>query len=133
MLNKPKARLTNQRKMILNYLLNSKNHPTAEEVFLAVRMILPQISFGTVYRNLNVLVEDGLLNALDFEKGPTRYDANKDHSHLVCDKCKKIVDVKGIDTKKMNRKVHRELKANIHSSTLFFFGICSDCLENIKK
>jgi len=133
MLNKPKTRLTNQKKMILNYLLNTEKHPTAEEIFLAVRTILPQISFATVYRNLNNLIEEELINSLDFEKGPTRYDAKKNSCHFICKKCKEITNVDSIDTKKINKKTAKDLNAKVDKNTFYFFGICKACNEEFEK
>ena len=133
MLNKPKVRLTNQKRMILNYLQNTDSHPTAEEIFLAVRNLLPQISFATVYRNLNNLKEEELIAALDFEKGPTRYDAHRNSSHFICQKCRKIIDVTGVDNKKINKKVSKDLKSDIKSNTFYFFGICANCVELQQK
>ncbi len=133
MLNKPKIRLTNQRKMIMNFLLNTDRHPTAEEIFLAVRNLLPQISFATVYRNLHNLVEENIISALDFDKGPTRYDAKNNDAHFVCRKCHRIYNVKGIDTKKINKKVSKDLKSQIETNTFFFFGICEKCVNEIQK
>lgn len=133
MLNKQKTRLTNQKKMILNYLLNTEIHPNAEEVFLAVRAILPQISFATVYRNLNNLIEEGHIAALDFEKGPTRYDAKKNSCHFICTNCKSIINVDSIDTKKINKKTSKDLGIEIKKNTFYFFGICSDCKEKAEK
>jgi len=133
MLNKPKIRLTNQRKMIMNFLLNTDKHPTAEEIFLAVRNLLPQISFATVYRNLNNLVEEKLITALDFEKGPTRYDAKNNDAHFVCRRCHRIHNVKGIDTKKIIKKISKDLKSQIETNTFYFFGVCNDCLNEIEK
>ncbi|HUT22268.1 MAG TPA: transcriptional repressor [Candidatus Bipolaricaulota bacterium] len=135
MIIKHKGRLTNQRKMILNYLLNTDSHPAAEEVFMAVKALLPQISFATVYRNLKSLVESGLIRALDFEKGPTRYDAKRNDVHFVCEKCKSIFDVRDVEIKKIYKRINRELNAQVHSNTIFFFGKCEQCLleeKNVK-
>ncbi|PIY60147.1 transcriptional repressor [Candidatus Woesearchaeota archaeon CG_4_10_14_0_8_um_filter_47_5] len=88
-----KTRMTNQRIKILNYLKNVKTHPTAEKVYRAVSQELPQITLATVYRNLNMLADQGEILRMEINN-EYHYDAQQGfHQHLVCTKCGKIEDL----------------------------------------
>ena len=83
-----------QKKLVLDIVYNSHKHPTAEEVFFEARLAMPNIALGTVYRNLNALVDEGFLRRITLAGTPDRFDkANCDHDHLVCQKCGKLKDV----------------------------------------
>lgn len=115
--------------MILNFLLNTDSHPTAEGVFLAVRSLLPQISFATVYRNLNNLVEETLIQTLDFDKGPAHYCARRNDGHFICDTCGQIFDVMSFDSGRLTKKVIKDLRVKVSKQTFYFFGQCADCAK----
>jgi len=86
-------KVTPQRIAIYKAVVNLKNHPTAENVVEAIRTDFPSISVGTVYKVLNVLVENNLLKKVKSEKDIMRYDAMVDHHHhLYCNDTDKIVD-----------------------------------------
>jgi Fur family ferric uptake transcriptional regulator len=87
-------RNTPQRRVIHEELCRLDNHPTAAEIYNAVRVRLPRVSLGTVYRNLDVLYEDGMINRLEFSGNETRYDGTmKPHSHVRCTSCGRLADV----------------------------------------
>jgi len=87
-------RNTPQRRVIHEELCRLDTHPTAAEIYGAVRLRLPRVSLGTVYRNLDVLYEDGLINRLEFSGAETRYDGTmKPHSHVRCTSCGRLADV----------------------------------------
>ena len=82
-----------QRGEIINILKESYSHPTAEEVYLIAKEKNPNISRGTVYRNLNFLVEKGEIIKIDMNTGSDRYDyLRKEHSHIICAECGKVID-----------------------------------------
>ncbi|MFV0412507.1 MAG: transcriptional repressor [Oscillospiraceae bacterium] len=86
--------MTKQRHAILEIVRASKGHPTAEQVFEKARVLLPNISLDTVYRNLNLLADGGKLERLTIPGETVRFGANTlPHSHLRCVKCGKIMDV----------------------------------------
>lgn len=88
------ARLTPQRRAVLDVLRHSADHPTAAEVFERVRALSPGIGAATVYRSLAHLVAAGYAAELSFERRAARYDANTTrHDHLVCDHCGRAIDV----------------------------------------
>ena len=86
--------MTKQKKLVLDIIENSHKHPTAEEVFFEARQQMPNIALGTVYRNLNSLVDEGFVRRITLSGTPDRFDKKKcDHDHLVCQKCGKLKDV----------------------------------------
>src|SRR5262249_10873483 len=87
-------RLTGPRRVVLEVLRGTDAHPTAEIVHRLVRRRLPRVSLGTVYRNLRLLVAEGL--AAEIQGPHARFDANMDaHHHFTCMRCGRIVDVDG--------------------------------------
>lgn len=117
-----------QRELILNVVLDSFKHPTAEEVYDIVKKDIPNISLGTVYRNLNQLYEAGLIKKIFMSNGNDRFDKFKIiHNHLYCTKCNQIYD---IPTELFN-SLSDVLKSNtghiILEQDTMFIGICKDC------
>ncbi|MEG1509026.1 MAG: transcriptional repressor [Clostridia bacterium] len=122
-----------QRETILNVLKCTKSHPTAEWVFEQTKKEIPNISLGTVYRNLQTLVQIGMLIKIQgtFEK--EHYDANTtDHFHFVCSKCGCVEDLEIAELDKLKPTLSafkQSVKANAY--TLNYYGICNNC-QNIK-
>lgn len=121
------TRMTNQRIKILEYLKGVRTHPNAEAVYNAVRKDLPAISLATVYRNLNLLAEQGEILKLEVN-GEYRFDADICyHQHCVCRKCGNIIDVaqKEISQYALNKlKVKDFAPECVH---IVFDGVCSAC------
>lgn len=120
---KPIERITCQKKIILDYLKSVKTHPSAETIYLAVKKKLPQISRGTVYRNLKKLKEKGLI--LEIPLGISRYDGDTlPHAHFFCESCGKIFDVfeKNFILKQKKLKVGK-----IKNYQIYFYGTCQNC------
>lgn len=93
-LNDSGQRLTQQRLIILDYLRSVTTHPTADDIYLAVRKQMPKISLGTVYRNLKFLVDHHYIIQLRADDDKTHYDGNSnDHIHFICEKCGQIQDI----------------------------------------
>ena len=117
-------RNTRQRNLVLDIINNSYNHPTAYQVYEECIKEIPNISLGTVYRNLNTLVSLGEIQRLDISNGITRYDKLIKHSHFVCVKCNKIIDI--------NEKVdYNEYVGDnkVLNCKVTYEGICKKCLE----
>ena len=123
MITNKKERLTNQKRVILEYLKNTKSHPTVKEIYLEVKKKLPQISLGTVYRILNQLKEKGevkeILTEVSHFDGDTSF-----HSHFICEKCKKIFDVFEEIPELKNKKLK---VGKIKDYQIIFYGICKNC------
>lgn len=123
--------MTVQKSTILNYLKGTKSHPSAEKVYESVKESLPNISLGTVYRNLNQMSEDGLIHRLEV-RGEYRFDADLDiHEHCICKECGKILDLKN---KKITEAVLKNLKTKDFSAddvTILYSGLCSICKKEV--
>lgn len=120
---KPLERITCQKKIILDYLRSVKTHPSAEIVYLAVKKKLPQISRGTVYRNLKNLKEKG--RVLEISSEVSRYDGDiSQHSHFFCEKCGKIID---IFQKITLPKIKKVKVGDIKNYQAYFYGTCASC------
>lgn len=117
-----RERVTSQREAILNYLKETESHPTAKEVHEAVKEKLSRISLGTVYRNLNELVEEGQIQKLSGEED--RYDSNCDfHAHFICEKCGEVYDV-DLDREELKQQVE---VGRVKDTELYFYGVCNKC------
>ena len=87
-------RFTPQREHVYSVLLQKRNHPTAEEVFIRVKHEMPEISMATVYNCLDALVQCGLVRQVTIERGAARFCPNmREHCHFHCDKCAKMFDI----------------------------------------
>ena len=121
-----------QRESIKRYLATTKDHPTADTVYLHVKKEYPNISLGTVYRNLNLLTDLGEIVKITAPGSSDRFDGNVvPHNHFVCTCCGKILDIKLNDkeTEAMNKAASKDFDGIIESSTTVFFGKCSDCIQ----
>ena len=108
-----------QREAIKHYLASTKEHPTADTVYLHVKEDFPNISLGTVYRNLNLLTDIG-------------FDGNViPHNHFLCTSCGRLLDLE-LDMKsieEVNRLAGENFDGIITSSSTLFYGECSDCIR----
>ena len=123
-------RITPQRLAILRILAGSEGHPSVEKVYETVRREFPTTSIATVYKTVRLLKQLNEVLELGFPDGSNRYDGNKPfpHPHVICIKCKKIVDPDLDSLDDMKKEVASETNFKILSHRLDFFGICSDCM-----
>lgn len=123
-------RNTKHKQLISQIINNSKNHLNAFEVYEEARKSIPNISLGTVYRNLNMLVEEKNARRLKAANGIDRFDNTKtQHHHFVCMKCGKYYDV-------FDKTELKNLKENygiIENYEIQINGICNDCLKEEEK
>lgn len=124
------VRNTKQREAIKKYLMSTVLHPTAETVYEEMRQQFPNISLGTVYRNLNFLVENGEAQVLRCGDGYDHYDANTSpHNHFFCSRCGRLLDLDmdGIDF--IDKIAAAGFDGRIEGHNIYFYGICPDCIE----
>lgn len=124
-------RYSKQRQLILETLKEFPIHPTAEQLYEKVKTEMPSISLGTVYRNLSLLVEQQEIRRFESPgEVSVRYDGrNDDHSHLVCNQCKKIYDV-DIETFKILDDTLSDLTGfKIEEHDIVLKGICKECQQ----
>lgn len=129
-----KFKLTNQRVIILDYLKENYSHPSVEEIFNFVKNRLPRISKKTVYSNLQLLCDKGLINEVKV-KGVQRYEPKLDpHHHVICRKCGKIIDIESDELLSHAMKVGKKIKDfDVEFSNVNFYGICKKCKEENKN
>ena len=109
-------------------------HPGADEIYERVRRRLPRISLGTVYRNLDVLAESGLIRRVDLGDGHRHYDGNLEaHSHVRCRQCGRVVDVEPAGLETIEASVSRETGFRICGHRLDFVGLCPACRKDVER
>ena len=126
-------RFTKQKRIIYEAVTSRCDHPSAEDIYNAIHIKYPSISKSTVYRNLDVLSEEGLIRRI---KTPTfdRFDLTlNEHSHIVCKICHKMLDVNFIPSNNIDKLVSEETGFLIDSHQMIFEGICPSCLKKIKE
>ena len=119
-----------QRESIKASLMNRKDHPTADAVYASIREEFPNISLGTVYRNLNLLVELGEAQKLAFGDGKDHFDADTSlHYHFVCRDCGQVYDMELDEMADLNTSVQAAAPGKIDSHSILFYGRCYSCME----
>jgi Fur family ferric uptake transcriptional regulator len=126
MLSSKGLRITRQRQIILEEIKKVTSHPTADEVFHLVRKRLPRISLGTVYRNLEILAESGIIQQLLMCGSQKRFDGNPEtHSHVRCVHCGRVADL-SIDMPEL--QIGNLVEGfDIVGYRLEFLGVCPAC------
>lgn len=120
--------ITKQRQVILEELKKAVSHPTADEVFLMVRQRLPRISLGTVYRNLELLSENGMIQKLDWSGRQKRYDGNfENHYHIRCLNCGRVEDVLIKPLPVVEETFRPVTDYKIMGYRLEVLGLCANC------
>lgn len=128
-------KITPQRLAIANILAFSQGHPSVEDIYEQIRVDFPTMSLATVYRNIVLLKSLGEVLELGFPDGSNRYDGNKPapHPHVICIKCRKIVDPVLDSLDEMKKEVAKETDFTILTHRLDFFGICRRCMSQKNK
>ncbi len=123
-------RYSKQKKEILKVVLDSYNHPDAKEIYRLVKKNIPNISLGTVYRNLNILVNEGLIRKIFIYNGNDRYDKMlTNHNHVICQKCGKLHDISFLLNESNINMFEKETGFKITNCNFNINGICEECLK----
>lgn len=126
-----KLRYSRQRELIYDTLKCSKQHPTAEMIYQMLKPENPSLSLGTVYRNLNLLAEEGIILRMPFPVD--RYDANThEHPHFLCKTCGNLYDLEMSVGEKLDDLVN-ELGYQVERHDLIFRGTCKDCVSTCQR
>lgn len=121
-------RITKQRKAIFQALEGDTTHPTADEIFQRVKQDLPSISLATVYRNLKLLADSGLILEISTPDGPNRYDPQTQrHYHFMCKRCERVDDVELPVQRTLERRLEQSTQYEVHTHELIFYGVCPSC------
>lgn len=130
---KRKFRMTQQRQVILEEIKKVRTHPTADQLYEMARRRLPHISLGTVYRNLEVLSECGMVQKLDLGGAQRRFDGNtKKHYHVHCTRCGHIDDVPIEAVVKIQTTFQGASNYKITGHKLELLGLCPQCKKEKK-
>ena len=123
-------KITPQRLAIVKILAKSEGHPSVENIHGEIKKDFPTMSLATVYKNISLIKSIGEVLELGFPDGSNRYDGNKPtpHPHVICIKCKKIVDPELHKLDEITKEVALETNFKILNHRLDFFGICSNCM-----
>jgi Fur family peroxide stress response transcriptional regulator len=128
-----KRRETKQREAILRVLRNTKAHPTADRIYEEVKKEITNISKGTVYRNLQVLQEDGAVTELNLNGTLSRFEAKQDsHYHFRCEQCGRVFDVDEPVNNELDERVAKKTGFKVSHHQLEFRGLCKDCQQQLK-
>lgn len=124
------VRFTPQRQAILEFLLETMSHPTADEIYHHVKAKFPGVSLGTIYNTLNMLKEHGHLLELSYGDMSSRFDGNpQNHYHVVCLKCGRVNDVHRplID---LDQEIMEKSGFKITGHRMEFYGTCPECRKS---
>lgn len=123
-------KFSKQRELIFNQVKKFPIHPTADQVYSALKKDNPNLSLGTVYRNLNLLSDMGMLMKIRIADGSDRFDGRTDaHYHMVCEKCSRVYDVELEALKDLGDTVSSQYGHALTEITLTLKGVCSPCRE----
>ena len=126
-------RNTIQKDLVRNAVYEIKRHVTANEVYEFIKESYPTIGKGTVYRNLDILVEKGALRKVEVSEGPNRFDFTlKNHYHVRCVKCGEVSDVDMDEIPDLMRKIHDTHGIEFLDYDISFKGICPKCRKEAK-
>ena len=123
-------RYSRQRETILEILRSTKLHPTANTIYERARESIPNISLGTVYRNLSELSASGEILAFKAFDGSEHYDATcTPHPHLCCTECKEVLDLEIPFVNEFVENSSKQTGCLLTSHNIVFYGQCSDCCK----
>ena len=121
-----------QREIIKDFLMTRHDHPTADVVYMNVRQMYPNISLGTVYRNLTLLADIGEIRRLRVGDGVDHFDADiSPHYHFICNRCGAVIDLDMENIDGIRGIANRNFDGCIQGYIAYFYGICPDCKNSM--
>ncbi|OMF34734.1 transcriptional repressor [Paenibacillus sp. FSL H8-0548] len=122
------VRMTPQRHAILSYLMDSMTHPTADEIYKALSPAYPSMSVATIYNNLRLFVEAGLVRELTYGDDSSRFDSDlSDHYHAICKTCGSIVDFDYPPLLEVERVASQVTGFVVEGHRMEIYGLCTAC------
>lgn len=118
-----------QREVILETLKNTYTHPTAEELYNMVHEKYPKISKSTVYRNINILLENNVIRKIKMQSGADRFDyIFKTHYHAICERCGKVFDfMYEFENEELKKMIQIQTGIMAKTDSITIYGICEKC------
>jgi Fur family peroxide stress response transcriptional regulator len=124
------VRITPQRHAIIEFLIESQSHPTADEIYKALEGKFPNMSVATVYNNLRALREVGMVKELTFGDSSSRFDyVTSEHYHIICEKCGKMTDFHYDGLNSIHALVEKETGYSVTNHRMEVYGVCPSCKE----
>ena len=121
-------RYSKQREALLTLIRSTRSHPSADWLYENLKKDIPELSLGTVYRNLSLLCETGEIMKIRTGSNKEHFDGFVDsHHHFVCRKCDRIYDIYLNDTEGLENRAAEQIGAEVESSSLVFYGVCKNC------
>ena len=119
-----------QRESIKENLLHRTDHPTADMIYEDIRRVFPNVSLGTVYRNLALLSDLGEINRLPSLVGADRFDGRiSPHHHFTCRVCGQILDMEDRITDELMREAGKQFAGVVEGCSVMFYGTCPECTQ----
>ncbi|GIN23187.1 MAG TPA: transcriptional repressor [Bacillus bacterium] len=129
-LKKTGVRITPQRHAILEYLIQSMSHPTADDIYKSLESKFPNMSVATVYNNLRVFREVGLVKELTYGDASSRFDfVTSDHYHIICEECGKIVDFHYPGLDEVEQLAAHMTGFSVGHHRMEIYGVCPECSQ----
>ena len=129
-LKKTGVRITPQRRAVLKFMIDADNHPTADDVYQALAPDHPSMSVATIYNNLKLFKETGLIKELTYGDASSRFDFNSDkHYHIICSNCGKITDFHISGLEEVERMAANSTNYSVSHHRLELYGTCDKCKQ----
>ena len=131
----PTGKHFKKRSAILEYLRATNAHPSAEKVFTDLKQQIPDLSMGTVYRNLNLFRDQGLASVIATVRGVERFDANTDsHVHFICSQCDAVIDLMEMQIPgSLTQSAVECSGGQVDQCQLSFTGVCAACMKKSER
>ena len=128
----PSGKHFKKRAAILDYLRSTTSHPSAETVFTDLKQEIPDLSMGTVYRNLTLFRQQGLASVIATVRGVERFDANTEsHVHFICSNCDAVIDLDDMEVPEaLSQLAAKCCGGSVDGCQLSFTGLCQECINN---
>ena len=118
-----------KRAAILDCLRQTTTHPTAEWIYHQLKPDLPDLSLGTVYRNLALFRQEGLVQMVDVVDGLARYDYDTtQHSHFICDCCGAVIDLAADSSAVDTAQIQQQIGGQVTGCKVIYTGVCNACM-----
>ncbi|KAA1037660.1 peroxide-responsive transcriptional repressor PerR [Macrococcus equipercicus] len=128
------VRITPQRQAVLNYLIEADSHPTADEIYKALAPQYSSMSVATVYNNLKVFKESGLVKELTYGDAASRFDFDShNHYHIICSECGKINDFHYPRLDEVENIAEHITNFNVTHHRMEIYGICPECQQKAEQ
>lgn len=126
------VRMTPQRHAILEFLVDVKTHPTVDEIYKALESRFPSMSVATIYNNLKVFLEAGLIRELTYGDGASRFDADmSEHYHAICKQCGKIEDFEYGPIDEAEVQAAAQTGYEVQGHRMEVYGLCPNCAGHV--